>query len=539
MSILFACFLLGRAAVDEFNTANSVASRIKKAAGGDNATRILEEKVPETAGGRERVRKATTAAATPVNRDGKVENNVIISARGSSVRKVDRTAASPTSKDEGEGRPSSGGKQERKNYTSPVESLFRDHDFPNDAVERELRRHDRFVVESLAYIARFDDRSTAKFVDAETKFRASSSSAGAAGRGAGVGGGSGNGNGGKPIALVVLTAHRDVPYLAVLVSMLLRGHDPAVFAESMDVHIVNVERRPGRRDYYPLFEDLRRKIGTFVHFHDWTAIYPQHSDLGDRTYRADQRIDYVRAMRLCQSESSSEVEGSPSRWCVLMEDDAVPAVDFATKFRRYVDRDIFPNATESGTDDVALEDVFLLRLYTPFAPFQWRKVKEPPTTAGRRQGQQGAAGQNVILANQGERYKPTHKEMIYNANRALDYNEAQYRGVLPAEKKIAYKVKYNPERYGTVAIAYPTITLNRTIAYLERTDSRKGITSDISLGFDADPFLREENLNRLGTVPSLVNHLGIYSDHSGGDWGRGVSTDIRFKLDDGPSEADS
>mmetsp|Transcript_18446 Transcript_18446/g.53189 ORF Transcript_18446/g.53189 Transcript_18446/m.53189 type:complete len:151 (+) Transcript_18446:383-835(+) len=100
-----------------------------------------------------------------------------------------------------------------ENYTSPVDSMVM-HRFPTESVEQDVRKHDRWVIESLAYLTSFDNAASYE----EYKSDAS-----------------------KPITLVVLTVNRTVPYLSLLVSMQIRGHPQDVFMQSMEVRIVNGE----------------------------------------------------------------------------------------------------------------------------------------------------------------------------------------------------------------------------------------------------------------------------------------------------------
>ena len=85
---------------------------------------------------------------------------------------------------------------------------------------------------------------------------------------------------------------------------------------------------PGKESYH-LFDELKRKI-TFATFHDWTAPYLQYENITDPKVRffAHQRVDYIRALRLCQSKGTE--------YCLVFEDDALPCVGLLKKFVTYV-----------------------------------------------------------------------------------------------------------------------------------------------------------------------------------------------------------
>jgi len=78
----------------------------------------------------------------------------------------------------------------------------------------------------------------------------------------------------------------------------------------LDVSICNVERRPGRKEKYFLFDDLRRRLSSLMTFQDWvgSAATTIHDD-------------YIRALELCRERNG--------KWCVILADDTIPALGLA------------------------------------------------------------------------------------------------------------------------------------------------------------------------------------------------------------------
>ena len=193
-------------------------------------------------------------------------------------------------------------------------------DFPNGAIEREMRRHDRYVVDGLA------------FVNTIKGFK--------------VSGGAKNATGtaisGRPYTLVILTRNRAVPYVAVLIAMLLRGHEPREFRLMLDIHVVNVERRRGKKERYHLFDSMERKFSQLVAFHSWTDPYPELGDMppnddgkgSEKWFDDNERLDYIRSLGICQSAELS-------KWCIVLQDDALPIDNFVGNIQHYIDRQTY------------------------------------------------------------------------------------------------------------------------------------------------------------------------------------------------------
>uniref|UniRef100_A0A6U6D3Z6 Uncharacterized protein n=1 Tax=Odontella aurita TaxID=265563 RepID=A0A6U6D3Z6_9STRA len=145
-------------------------------------------------------------------------------------------------------------------------------------------------------------------------------------------------------------------------------------------------------------------------------------------------------------------------------------------------------------ENLTLEEVFLVKFYSQFDPDVNKQWKEPVS---------GLYARNF-----------THETSLYKMNRAIEFVEARDAGIW--SRNTAYQVKKAGQRYGIVAEAIPSVGLNRIIAHLQEKDSRDGQTIGISLG--SLQIAKDRKRVSLGVIPSLVNHLGFYSDQYKGRW---------------------
>mmetsp|Transcript_26579 Transcript_26579/g.57671 ORF Transcript_26579/g.57671 Transcript_26579/m.57671 type:complete len:515 (+) Transcript_26579:112-1656(+) len=420
--------------------------------------------------------------------------------------------------------------------TSSVASML--NHFPNQAIESEVHQHDRWIVDSLSYLHGFAKSDVERYASASAAMNANQNQTESSQ---------------ASVTIIIFTVDRSVPYLTVGLSVLIRGHDPRTFANSLDVHVINVERRLSLSDEsrknnrrYVLFDELREKLSAFITFHDWSDPYPEHSHLVDKKQRflAGQKRDFIRALEgLCKERENT-------KWCIMLEDDAVPVVDFATKFNKYVGNpEIYINA--NGPD--GLGKVAVVKLFVPF------------NDGHNKQN----GGRDLV----GEDYARER----YDIDRGVDVLEAEARGM--HNNPIRYKIQSSSVSYGAVAEAYPRHIFDELSLYLRRMDQdsvppaastsnglffggvggkkinvavkkkqRKIIPLDLSVGYH---FILKTNLKYkvLACSPSLVKHIGHVSSFSAlvnpdSELSRGgymnynrLSTDVRFALDDGSKAA--
>lgn len=274
----------------------------------------------------------------------------------------------------------------------------------------------------------------------------------------------------RRLTVVVLTINRTLPYILILLSVLIRGHTPKDFIYELDVHVANIERREGRESYH-WFEVLRQKL-PFVTFHRWTEIHSAYDTIPDQTewYLAHQRLDFIRALKVCQEKESP--------WCVVMEDDAVPCVGFARKFRKFVDR-----------------QEFLVHGLRPVSP---RKIR------GGGQVIDFSASNNMMRGG----LVPVPLEKISNIK--LYEGGGEVIAAPVGGNEIQHEPHFSNQAYGLVAEAFPEHAVDKIIAHLEANDKRGKHPIDLEINGD---FKKANGLDRIVMVPSLVDHIGFISEH--------------------------
>jgi len=299
----------------------------------------------------------------------------------------------------------------------------------------------------------------------------------------------------KQLTLVVLTVNRYIPYLSVFLGALIRGHTTNDLAQ-LDLHVVNVERRQGKVKY-SLFDDFRKKLASFVSFHDWTDQYEESATLTDsnKQYYANQRKDYIRALKLCQSKGTS--------YCLVFEDDAVPCAGFLKKFQRYVDLTEYrvfanPDDEDAKAEVVSRDQVGVMKLFN-----SWN---DGHTSEGLSR-----------------RYAVED----YPRDQALDAYEAKAVGRRMEE--IQHRISPSRRSYGLVGDAYHASVVQKLIDFLELHAKVYPVDSLIN-----KRFIEESKLKRLVVNPSMINHIGHMSEHMN-DFeinAQRIATDVRFQLDD-------
>ena len=401
--------------------------------------------------------------------------------------------------------------------------------YTTKALEREVQRHDRFVVDSLAYINGFDAYAIPAYARAAAASTATTDTDMSQRQ-----------NHKKPVTLIILTINRYVPYIATVLTSLLRGHDPQYLMDNCDIHVINIERRPCKCDYH-LFTELRSRL-PFVAFADWTEQYPQHGHIGTdgkARYIADQRLDYIRALEICARHGND--------WCVVLEDDVILTANMIPKFLEATfTEDYKARATatsgaggaggggDMGRKQMAAQsqeirrDLALISLYYPL--------------------------NDVFNSNKKELWRSSYAdtdEYLLDIN-ATEFSEARGVGTGGGNRRkprIQYRLEYNNRNYGISSNAYPREILPKLINFLkEEPSDNTTFPTDVTIMHN---FCKNDRwkLNRGKVSPSLVNHIGIYSEHRAKDdttkisigeeskRGGGVffflSTDVRFQLEEG------
>ena len=388
-------------------------------------------------------------------------------------------------------------------YQSPVESMI--PNFPNQVVEKEVTKHDRLVVDSLAFVNSF--HSAQKYLDLiqQRKQPQQSDSASVSGhllkkqlhvpRTSSV-------SSSEPLTLVFLTVNRAVPYIAVALASLIRGHAPETFVERLNVHVCNLEKRSDRIHTFHQFDTLKERF-PFITFHSWNEKYPELKSVrGYDVFMEEQRRDYVKALKICKEAAGP--------WCQIYEDDTLFPTRFAQKFDKIAgSKDVLESAGLGGsgkTIQIQKSKLLMIKLYNPY---------------------------NDPLSKERNLYSEMYEQEAYDSDRAITAVEARDKGRSPDETKYSFQISLSG--YGIVSNAYPLTSVEPLIEYLETEMFQLGHPTDTSINFS---FPMRSKKKVLEITPSLVNHIAFYSENQdykgqGAVLSKSISTDVRFNIDDG------
>ena len=133
---------------------------------------------------------------------------------------------------------------------------------------------------------------------------------------------------------------------------------------------------------------------------------------------------------------------------------------------------------------------------------------------------------------------------------ALDANATRYSKMdgQSGKRRIEYQIESNDRTYGMAANAYPSTVLDDLIAFLEKetSNSVSSFPTDLAI---MSTFIEATGKERIRISPSLVGHVGVYSEHRAkntegflaGNRKQGkkkgvfkvLSSDVRFQLESG------
>ena len=385
-------------------------------------------------------------------------------------------------------------------YQSPVESMT--PNFPNRIVEKEVTKHDRLVVESLAFVNSFN--SAQKYLGLQKKQLKQSDKASVSGhlhnKQLLVPSRTPSASSPETLTLVFLTVNRAVPYIAVALASLIRGHTPEIFVKRLNVHVCNLEKRSDRIKSFHLFETLKERF-PFITFHSWNEKYPELKSVrGYNVFMEEQRRDYVKALKICKEAAGP--------WCQILEDDTLFPARFAQKFDKIVgSKDVLESAGLGGsgkTIQIQKSKLLMVKLYNPY---------------------------NDPLSKERNLYSEMYEQEAYDSDRAV--TAVEHKGKSPDETKYSFQISLSG--YGIVSNAYPSSSVEPLIEYLETKNFQLGHPTDTSINFSY-PMRSKKKV--LEITPSLVNHIGFYSENQGYTeqgvtLSKSISTDVRFNIDDG------
>lgn len=138
---------------------------------------------------------------------------------------------------------------------------------------------------------------------------------------------------------------------------------------------------------------------------------------------------------------------------------------------------------------------------------------------------------NDPLSKERNLYSEMYEQEAYDSDRAV--TAVEHKGKSPDETKYSFQISLSG--YGIVSNAYPSSSVEPLIEYLETKNFQLGHPTDTSINFSY-PMRSKKKV--LEITPSLVNHIGFYSENQGYTeqgvtLSKSISTDVRFNIDDG------
>ena len=301
------------------------------------------------------------------------------------------------------------------------------------------------------------------------------------------------------ICLNIYLCNRSVPYInALLMSMLSHSSTDHVntFLETTQVRMLNTEKRPGKT-YFPYMTNVLSKL-PFIHkVHD--------VNYSDKIYRLQWDLDFR------EQFISDEISGlnicieSGLPYCIMMEEDAVVPVDFTSLLLEHV---IGPLEKEGILNRAGKGQVSLISLYSYY---------------------------NLVHFGEERLHYSSYAKERYRQERAKSNAERFSEGLPPYAPN--YKVTEKVYKYGTVAILYTRESAIKLVDYLRSVG--------VEPIHNADEFINAEEyfpevmqIPRRHVEPSLVNHIGFYSERmgSGDKMFSQLNTDVRFMYDAGRTD---
>lgn len=299
------------------------------------------------------------------------------------------------------------------------------------------------------------------------------------------------------LTLVILTCHRSVPYINVLVASLLQGQAPEELSSSVQVHVLDVERDPALQDSHEA--RILQKIPLLQYRNASNGVTE------DDTWLVRGTKDYVKALRACQ-------EGPHvTPWCVILEEDALLTDDFLRKFREGV--------VDQLQDD--RHKVAFVKLWTT----DWWDGFENEDLPKMTLWIVAAASMLTVLVDclcckggqRANRIIPLLMFFVFSVLTIavnLYIVNAQALSQVGQPSYLHLRELGQHHASGNVAIAYPNRVVPAVVEFVESAASFKGDGDPIDVVIGVHFCSHNPQFHALEVAPSLVQHMGVYS--SGG-----------------------
>jgi hypothetical protein len=226
----------------------------------------------------------------------------------------------------------------------------------------------------------------------------------------------------------------------------------------------------------------------FVTHYNFSALDTEEkSSPASADFRYQLILDTIRCLKICLTHGL--------QWCLIMEEDSVVSSDFFESLDKFV---ILPY--ENRTNELSV--ISLYSYYT--------LVWGGPT--------------RLVL--------PEYSMSNYPTDRAKLNSERMAMGLPPYSPQ--YNVSEKIYSSGAVVLILPLSVVKELVHYLETIGLKSDLDADVLMNREFPKFLKRP---RRHVDPSLVNHIGFYSERMAQDQSRGnfsqLNTDSRFMFDPG------
>jgi hypothetical protein len=366
-------------------------------------------------------------------------------------------------------------------------------DYATSAVEIEVEKHDRHLVQGMHFMATHDFDPLRQFLQRHQRqqqqqqqqqqqhnlHRFSHAE--------------------KKVCLNIYLCNRRVPYINALLMGLtsFSSNETQLDLLQAEIHLLNTEKRQDRLEFKYLRETLSKL--PFVHkVHNITYRDEIYANITDRelTFREMFISDEISGLKICIESGLA--------YCIMLEEDAVVPVDFMTLLRRHV---MEPLEQEGIIHMDGTGSISVLSLYSYY---------------------------NLVVKGINRLHYPEYTKQNYYHDVAKLNSERFSRTMQPFQHD--YKIEEQDYMYGTVAMMYTRDSAMKLVEYLEQVG--------VNPIHNADEFMNAKEyfptamgIPRKHVRPSLVNHIGYYSERMADIKERGMfsqlNTDSRFMFDAG------
>ena len=347
-------------------------------------------------------------------------------------------------------------------------------DYYTSATELEIEKHDRLIVQGMVFMK--EKMLRQETIDQYTPTPEQKKK--------------------QFVCVNIYLCNRSVPYInSLLMSLLSHSSTQHVqtFLETAQVRMLNTEKRPGKTDFPYMGKVISGLpfVHKVHHVNYPDEIYQSKSDLD---FREQFISDQISGLNICIES------GLP--YCIMMEEDAVVPVDFASLLLEHVinplEKDEILNRKGSG-------QVSLISLYSYY---------------------------NLVHFGEERLHYSSYAKRRYQQERAKSNAERYSQGLPPYQSN--YTVKEKVYKYGTVAILYTRDSALKLVDYLRSVGVEPIHNADEFINAE-EYFPQVMKIPRRHVEPSMVNHIGYYSERmgSGDTMFSQLNTDVRFNFDAG------